>query len=235
MSRGPHPDDRRLFAAAQVSLLRRATAEVSWLLGRGYSIATAVAAAGNHHQLEQRQRVAVTRAAAGDLDRDRRRTRVRRAVEAAGQHLSIDGFNLLIALEVALGGGVLVRGREGALRDLAGLRGTYHIVEETGRALDLAGEALAVAPPARVEILLDRAVSNSGRLKQLIEERAAAWPFPCSVELVPDPDPILAARDWIVSGDAVILDGRGPWVNLAGEIVEARVPGAWIVDLSTDV
>lgn len=234
MSRGPHPDDRRLFDGARLPALRRAVAEVSWLLGRGYSITTAVAAAGNHHQLEQRQRVALARAAASDVDRDRRLARLRPVAAAAGHALSIDGFNLLIALEVALGGGPLVRGREGALRDLAGLRGTYHIVDETPRAIDLVLAALAAAPPARVELLLDRAVSNSGRLKQLIIERAAAASFPCAVELVPDPDPILAGRDWVVSGDAVILDRSGPWVNLASEIVAARVPGAWIVDLATD-
>lgn len=232
MSRGPHPEDERLFSAGRVPILRRAAEEVSWLLGRGYSIATAVAAAGNHHQLDQRQRVALSRACAGDADRDARIARRRLAADARGEALSIDGFNLLIALEVALAGGVLVRGREGALRDLAGLRGTYHLIDETGRAVDLVGAHLAQAPPASVEWLFDRNVSNSGRLLAVVEARAAAWPFPSTARVVRDPDPILAARDWVVSGDAVILDRCGRWVNLASEIVAAHVPAAWLVDLA---
>ena len=44
--------------------------------------------------------------------------------------------NVLITLESALGGGVLLRCRDGCLRDMASLHGTYRIVDETDPALD---------------------------------------------------------------------------------------------------
>lgn len=233
MSRGPHPDDPRLFSGASLPMLRRAAEEVSWLLGRGYSPETAIAAAGNHHQLALRQRVAVSRSCSSDDARDRRIERCKASSQAAGQALHVDGFNLVIALEVALAGGVLVRGREHALRDLAGLRGTYHVTEETRPALELVGARLADMPPASVRFLLDRRVSNSGRLKALIESIAAAWPSAVSVELVPDPDPILAKLDWVVTADAMILDRCGRWVNLASEVIGSSIPQAWIIDLAS--
>jgi len=232
MSRGPHPDDPRLFAPARLPVLRRAAEEVSWLLGRGYSPETALAAAGNHHQLELRQRVAVSRSCSSDESRDRRVARRTGARAAQGSTLHIDGFNLVIALEVALAGGVLVRGREGALRDLAGLRGSYSVADQTAAALSLVGDYLRPCPPSAARFLLDQRVSNSARLKTLIERIASPWPFPVAVDLVPNPDPVLATLDWVVTADALILEHCGRWVNLASEIVAARIATAWIVDLA---
>ncbi|WP_041219291.1 DUF5616 domain-containing protein [Desulfitobacterium dichloroeliminans] len=48
--------------------------------------------------------------------------------------LIIDGFNLIIALEVTLSGSIIILGRDGVQRDLAGLRGSYKIIEQTDKA-----------------------------------------------------------------------------------------------------
>ncbi len=232
MSRGPHPDDAQLFSAASLPILRRAAEEVSWLLGRGYSPETAIAAAGNHHQLALRQRVAVARSCSSDEARARRLVKRVASVHAAGKPLQVDGFNLVIALEVALAGGVLVRGREGALRDLAGLRGTYRVADTTRPALSLVGLLLERHPPSSMHWLLDRRVSNSGRLKSLVQDVGSGWSFPVTVELVPDPDPVLARLDWVVTADAMILERCGSWVNLASEVIAAHVPAAWVIDLA---
>src|SRR5207245_4573046 len=95
-----------------------------------------------------------------------------------GEALVIDGFNRILHLEVALSGGVLLRCRDGCTRDLASLHGSYRSVVETETAIRLAGEALAELAPRSVEWLLDRPVSNSGRLAQRIETlgREAGWP-----------------------------------------------------------
>ncbi len=59
------------------------------------------------------------------------------------------------------------------------------------------------------------------------------WPW--AVELVPDPDKILATAEHIVaSADSGILDQCCHWVNLARAVIETSVPGANIVPLSPD-
>jgi hypothetical protein len=232
MSRGPHPDDSRIFSKDSIGRLRCAVEEVSWLLGREYSPESAIAAVGNHHQLELRQRVAVSHSASSDKAKQDRLSRCRSAIQAQGCELQIDGFNLIIALEVALCGGVLVRGREGALRDLAGLRGSYRVIDKTDASLNLLGTFLEKHKPSKLLFLLDQSVSNSARLKSLVLQKAKEWSFLVEAQLVPDPDPILAQRSWIVSGDAMILHKCGLWVNLASEIIAELVPSAWIVDLS---
>ena len=57
--------------------------------------------------------------------------------DLAGQELWIDGFNLLILIESALAGGIILIGRDGCCRDLAGLHGTYRDVAETRTAAEL--------------------------------------------------------------------------------------------------
>lgn len=228
---GPHPEDARLFGPSALPRLQRAATEVAWLLSRGYPMSLAVATVGNHHQLETRQRLALQRTCCADAQRESRLARALSPAAISGQTLRIDGFNLLITLEVALGGGVLLAGREGALRDLAGLRGSYRPVEETDTALALVGEHLALLQPARCEWYLDEAVSNSGRLRARIADHAAHWTTVTEVHLVPDPDPILSQCETVVSSDALILDHCRSWANLTAWIVDARIPSAWRVAL----
>ena len=59
--RGRHPADSRLFAPAEVPVLRQATEELSWLFARGYSQRAALKLVGDHFGLRERQRLAVLR------------------------------------------------------------------------------------------------------------------------------------------------------------------------------
>ena len=105
---------------------------------------------------------------------------------------------------------------------------------------------------------LDRPVSNSGRLKGIIEELGASRGWPWGVELVADPDAVLAdagvgaavqlpsqpgqlspqpgqlpVRPGVVvaTADSAILARSAAWFNLAREVVTQHVPAAWVVEL----
>lgn len=227
---GSHPEDARLFGAEAVPVLRRAAEEVVWLLGRGYPMTSAVTTVGNHHQLDVRQRVALSRSCCSEAQREGRRAREIPVDALEGRALAIDALNLVITVEVALGGGVLLRGRDGCLRDLAGLRGSYHPVDDTDEALDRIGAALAGARAASAAFFLDAPVSNSGRLRARLLARAEGWAVPVSAELVPDADPVVAAAECAVSSDAAVLDRCAAFCNLGARVV-AGIPAARIVDL----
>ena len=231
--RGAHPADAGLFGAEWLAPLRGATAELSWLLGRGYQPKSSLKLVGDRHGLRERQRLCVGRAACSDEARERRRGRRVGREEVAGADLMVDGFNLVISVEAALGGGVLARGRDGCVRDLSSVHGSYRAVEETEAAILLAGEALAELAPASVEWVLDRPVSNSGRLAQRIRELAAVrgWPWGVSVEF--NPDRLLVASGRVaVTTDSFILDGAARWFNFNEYLIESRLQGAWLIDLS---
>ena len=225
--RGPGPQDPYWFGNEARGKLRQAVADVSWLLSRGYAAPSALKLVGDRYRLVERQRVGVLRSACSD---EALRERIARRIDTlSGQCLRIDGFNLILTLESALGGGVVVGGRDGCFRDLAGVHGTYRRVEETRPALELASrwlEEWAVGPCAW---LLDAPVSNSGRLASMIRETNPTW----TADVVADPDAVLMMPgDPVVTADARILNHCGAWVNLARRLVETAVPEAFVADLA---
>lgn len=231
--RGPDPRDAPAFGPDALPALRGAVADFSWLLGNGYARASALKLVGDRWTLTERQRLAVLRSSCPD-DAVTRRARHRVEPEGlTGEWIAVDGFNVLTTIEAALGGAVVLLGRDGCLRDVAGVHGTYRKVEETAPAVRLAGEVLRAVGVAGCTWLLDRPVSNSGRLRALILDTASEGGDDWRVELPMNPDPVLIASDQVVATtDSVILDRCARWFNLARLVVESRVPGANLVDLS---
>ena len=231
--RGPDSRDARLFAAEWEPVLKTAVAELSWLLSRGYVNPSAVKLVGDRHGLRDRQRVAVRRAACSDAALESRTGRRVSVPDLAGRPVVIDGFNVVVTAEAALGGGVLLKCRDGCVRDMASMHGNYRRVAETAPALELVRDVLDAARAGPVRWLLDRPVSNSGRLAGLIREAAAGRDW--TAECVTDPDPLLCEGDRegfvAATADAGVLDRCGAWCDLAGAAA-GRAAGARVVDLS---
>jgi hypothetical protein len=229
--RGYDPVDDRIFGASALPRLRAACQESEFLLDRGYPADTVSAFTGGHHQLAARQRLAVQRSAVAAAVADGRRMRQLSAEDVRSGPLLIDGFNVLITLEVVLCGGLLIRGRDGALRDLAGLRGTYRLIPQTDQALQLLGAELGRLLVPQAVFYLDAPVSNSGRLCARILAAAEDWALPVTVELVPDADRPLSGQPRIASSDSLLLDRCQSWFNLTNWIVNNDICDPWIVDL----
>jgi hypothetical protein len=230
--RGASPEDAQLFAPAVMPRLRAAQEEAVWLLGRGYPLSMVIRTVGDHHQLHARQRLALQRSACSAAQREGRTARAVPVNALREQAIVVDAFNLVVTLEVALSGGVLLAGADGALRDLAGLRGNYRLLDETETALALLGETVAALGVASLGFFIDAPVSNSGRLRGRILEHAARWSCAVTADLVPDADPVFSGCERVVSSDSAVLDACASWVSLAAWIVRERVPGAWIVDMN---
>lgn len=229
--RGAHPDDKQLFAPSAVKILQSACEEAAWLLDRGYPTNSVLDVVARRHQLRVRQRLALQRSMCSQCARQRRKSKEIFGDAVRGETIEIDGFNLIIGLEVALSGGLLLRGADGALRDLAGLRGTYHPVEETDMALTILGELFNELAIEQVRFYLDRPVSNSGQLRARILERACSWANAVQVELVANPDQSLTDRTCVVSSDSMVLDEARSWLNLRAHAVDSRIRSAWLVEM----
>lgn len=233
--RGAHPEDAELFAPPAWPRLRQATAELSWLLTRGYSTVSALKLVGDRHRLNERQRIAVARCACSHRALLRRTSHRLDAELLRGQPLLLDGYNVLTSIEAALGGGVILAARDGCYRDMASMHGTYRKVVETQPALALLGEFANALGISALNWLLDSPVSNSGRLKQLLLEFARERQWAWSVELVPNPDETLAAANGpIATADSGILDRCAGWFNLVREVIDSRIDSAVVIDLSRD-
>lgn len=233
--RGADPEDERSFGPRRWITLRQAVSDLCWLLDRGYGISSATELVGDRYHLTRRQRIAVARCSCSSAARERRQARCVAPDQLRGQELWLDGFNVLTALETALGGGAVLVGRDGCCRDVAGVYSHYHKVAETFPALRAVDQFASQWAVCKCRWWLDSPVDNSGRLKATILEAAAEAGCPWEVELVTNPDRVLSATDQIVcSSDHEILDRCQHWFNLAREVIAEHVPKARLVDLGVD-
>lgn len=218
--RGSHAQDIELFNENTLPTLQEAVYDYSFLLTRGYSEDALFKLVGDRYQLQKRQRLAVMRSACSDISLNHRQQRII-DFHQINEPVLIDGFNLLITIESALSRGYIFEGRDGSYRDIASIHASYKRVEETFPALELIGNYLSAKSAEKVYWYLDKPVSNSGKLKQYIEEIAGQYHWPWEVTLKQSPDFALKeVSNPVVTTDGVILDHCHQWLNL----------GRWIID-----
>ena len=210
-----------------------AVSELSWLLSHDYKMTSSLKLVGDRHGLRERQRLAVSRSACSGQNKQRRREHSISVEEIRNESVIVDGFNLMITLEAALSNGPLFIGVDECIRDLSTVHGSYRSVEETDRAIYMAGNALQHLGASSVMWLLDRPVSNSGRLAKRMAEIALQRGWPWRVEAVFNPDAtIISSSAVAITSDSSILDRVARWADLKSYLLATEIPNAWIIDLS---
>ncbi len=230
--RGRNPKDGRYFSDEALLRLRDCVSDYCWLLSKGYPSKAALKLCGDRYRLSARQLAAVERSSCSQGEAEARRRKCVPSDSVRGEEILVDGFNMLITVEAALSGGVLLRCRDGTIRDIASIHGTYRCVEETRRALELVFSELMDCGASHARILLDSPVSNSGRLKSFINGQFAGISGFFDVRLEANPDKLLAASDNIVaSSDSWILDRCRRWLNLTERILERTLLAAEVIEI----
>lgn len=219
--RGFVPTDERDFGEKSIPTLRKAAEEVYYLLCRGYPVTSTTRFIGNHYLLSERQRLALARTISVKGNILSRKSR--EVSDISGKTLYIDGFNVIIGLEIAYSDSMLFQCMDGTIRDLAGLRGTYRLIPQTVLAITALLQTLEELHVQKVVIYLDKPVSNSGRLKQRIYELADNITFEFDVQIEEPIDAILKTKPLIASADAIILDKCDKWFNLVKCVIDKRI------------
>ena len=134
-------------------------------------------------------------------------------------------------MEIAFSGSTLLLCMDGAVRDLAGLRGTYRLIDKTDLAIDSIRKVLEKEQAGEVHFLLDAPVSNSGRLNARIAERMEGSPVQATFEVIPDVDRNLYDRENVVTSDAAILDRCRSWFNLVKRAIDTELGGYPYVEI----
>ena len=218
--RGFIPEDNKYFSPEAILSLQKASRHICYLINEGYALKQAATFVGNRFLLSERQRLAIMRSVATEEQLAGRKSRQILPDQLVGQEVWIDGFNLIIILEVMLSESILLIGMDGCIRDLAALRGTYRLIPETGQAIRLLFETLQRAEVSKVNILLDEPVSNSGRLKVLIAEIAEGYDMDLDIQIRKDVDRELYGKENVITSDSIILDHCKSWINLAAECMK---------------
>ena len=221
VKRGYVPTDEKEFVR-QIEKLRSAGADLYYLINRGYPIKSASVFIGNHYLLSERQRMALVRSVSPEERiRDRKAKEKPRLEEGAAVY--IDGFNTIISLEIAFSGSTLLLCMDGTVRDLAGLRGTYRLIDKTDRAILAVRRVLEAERVKTAHFLLDAPVSNSGRLKEAIAAGFAGSPVHVEFSVINDVDRQLYGKENVITSDAIILDQCASWFNLVRRAVRLEL------------
>lgn len=231
--RGYVPEDEKQFTGIALEQLKKASAQVQYLLDQGYPVKATTTFVGNHYMFSERQRLSLARAVSPTEQIYLRSQK--ELLSAAGKKklpdtVYIDGFNTIITLEVALSGSPVFLCMDGTIRDLAGLRGTYRIIDKTIQAVRLLLQKLDQLHIRNACIYLDAPVSNSGRLKSLILEEAGTYEVNVTVDVMNDVDRVLERCSGVISADAIILNHCESWLNLMPEILQ-NLSGVWIIEI----
>lgn len=229
--RGYMPSDEKDFSKDNLTILRQTQEELLYLLEHNYPIKSASTFIGNHYMLSERQRMAIVRATATQKILEERNIK-KVTGNLQGESVYLDGLNIIITLEVALAGSTLIRCMDQTIRDLAGLRGTYRLIDDTDKAIFLIGDKLKEMQIQEAVFYLDAPVSNTGRLKQRIQELLAEYPFLIRVELVINADVMLKKQKNVITSDAIILNTCESFINLTAEIIRAKLPEVKCINLS---
>ena len=231
--RGFLPTDARDFGAESLPKLKKAAEEVYFLLNRGYPVTPVTRFVGDHYQLSERQRLALARTVSPEARILSRKSR--EVTDIAGETLYIDGFNVIIGLEIAYSQSMLFHCMDGTVRDLAGLHGTYRLIQQTDSAILALMRTLAALQIAKAVIYLDQPVSNSGRLKARVFELASDMHFALDVQIENPVDAILKTKPLIASGDAIILDECDRWFNLTNTVIAQQIGSYPYIDFTAGI
>lgn len=230
--RGYVPEDSVQFTGEQLERLRKAAGEVQFLLDQGYGVKPVTTFVGNHYMFSERQRLALARAVSPGESIVQRGIKelLRQGNGELPETVHIDGFNTIITLEVALSGSPVLCCADGTIRDLAGLRGTYRLIDKTQTAVELVLQELKRLKIENACFYLDAPVSNSGRLSGLIMRCAEQYDISVEVQVINDVDRVLEQLEGVISGDAIILNKCVSWLNIMPEIIEG-MEQAWVIRL----
>ena len=220
VKRGYMPSDDKEFID-QIEKLREAGEELFYLINRGYQIKPASTFVGNHHLLSERQRLALVRSISpkGSIEE-----RVAKEVhELKDSVVYIDTFNTVITLEIAFSGSTLLSCMDGTVRDLAGLRGTYRIIDKTDLTVEAIRKVLEAEGVKEAHFLIDAPISNSGRLSSKIEDMFAGSSVKTECEVIFDVDKSMYDKENVITSDAIILDNCRSWFNLTERAIEEEI------------
>lgn len=217
----------------ELDKLKLASEDALYLLNRGYKVKVATMFVQQHYQLSEPQRLAIARSLATNKDIALRKSKEMSKEDCSGKEVYIDGFNAIIPMESLLSNSPLFVCMDGAIRDMANLKGSYRIIDKTENAIKLVFEQLQKLGVSKAHIYSDKPVSNSGRLKSLMLTLGKDYDFDLEVELLNAVDKELYDKSNVITGDCVIMDKCESFIPLYRWVVEdyAKSYDVWTVKL----
>ncbi|MGQ9688377.1 MAG: DUF434 domain-containing protein [Desulfobaccales bacterium] len=204
--------------------LPQAALDFRYLLNRGYPREASLALVGNRYNLPRTVRQILHRGVFAQEVAKARRDKLRRLADISSNPLALDGHNVLITLECALKGDILVAADDGFIRDVAQLSRGYRDSPATRRALGLLAAHISRQHQGPLTILYDAPMKRSGELARETREIFTVQGMSADVRAVPVPErELLAFQGAVATSDTHLIDAQEVIVDLAGEIIRTEL------------
>jgi hypothetical protein len=204
--------------------LQKAAEDFRYLLDRGFPRKASLELVGNRYQLTTDDRHLLHRGVFSDADSMLRRKRKVPIKEIKNKNLAIDGYNVIITIEAALSGRLLILGDDGFIRDISGLSGGFKKSEKTEEALQFVFDLIKKTQPNQTLFLFDAPISKSGKLAQEVRDQMRKENLSGDAMAVRVPEKILIGFPGVVAtSDTAIIDQSKEVADLAGYIVTQQL------------
>jgi len=206
------------------SELHQAAVDFFFLQNHCYPRESALEWVGNRYQLTRIERDFLNRGVFSQEAALRRRAKRCAGSSWQEKTLMVDGHNVHITIESALGGALLLLSNDGALRDLAGRSSRFSLTETSEMAMDLLFSLLDELRPGKVVFLFDAPLSRSGQMAEGYRQRMKKLGIAGSARAVPVPEREFNYRECVIaSSDRAVLDASTEWLDLARWALDAHL------------
>ncbi len=201
-------------------LLLPASCDFRFLLERGYPRDSALKFVGDHYQLHIQERDILLRGVFSKKISLKRQKKCLSPIELKDTHLAIDGYNILITLESALKGRLLILADDGFIRDISRVFRSFRPTKLTKDTCWLIFRFLKEVSIKKVSFYLDKPFSKSGELALKINRWLKEYELTGQAFTVFSPEAILKTHHGpVATADSIVLDKAKSLFDLAGYLI----------------
>jgi hypothetical protein len=192
------------------------------LLNRGYPKPYALRFVCDHYGLKNEERYTLSRTVFSKSYIEDAKEKKVSLKDIKGKALFIDGYNVIITTESVLMGKVFVS-MDGLLRDTRNVSKKHRITKETLESIALILDLLKKYPPENTQVFLDKMMSKSGKLSQIIRGGMEERNLKGDSETVTSVDHTLKSCSGIVAtNDSAIIMQVTKFIDLPSKVKTSR-------------
>lgn len=177
----------------------------------------------DHCRLPKEQRFVLNRVVVASETAKARRNKIQSLDALHERAIFIDGYNVLISAESLLGSKPVYLCDDGFLRDTQGIFKSYRTSEITIVAICAIFDLLMPLRLDQAEVLLDKQISMSGQLAELMRRIMAEHGIPGTAKTAQNVDQQLKERDGVIAtADGSVIDAASDVVDLPAILARTR-------------
>ncbi|KYC45458.1 MAG: hypothetical protein APG12_00125 [Candidatus Methanofastidiosum methylothiophilum] len=192
------------------------------LLNRNYPKSYALRFVGDHYGLKNEQRYILSRSVFSKSYIDNTRKKKLNLKDIKGKSIFIDGYNVIITTESVLMGKAFVS-MDGLIRDTRNVSKKHKITKDTLESIECILDLLEKYPPESTQVYLDKMMSKSGKISEIIRDGLEERNLRGDSETVSNVDYTLKnSLGIIATNDSAIISEIKEFIDLPSKVKISR-------------